>query len=102
VAIGKQNTRGAEQHGLNGRIFFNVIADGWHDGRGEAIVVERDLVLVFAFVTLDKTDRNFGEQLGVACNAIPALAHIDIGGGLAKGVAKHGQATKAIARHGSV
>ena len=75
VAVGEHQARSAQQNNLC-RVFRREgVAHRGNDGGGNAVVVERDFVLIFAFVAIDQTCRDFCKKLRVAQKVL-SLIHI--------------------------
>ncbi len=99
MSVGKQKAGSPQHHDLHRVLAVEGITHRRNDSRSDAIVVERDFVLVFALIAVDQAARDFGKQLWVAHQAVPLLANVGVGCGLSKRVAKQRQTAKAIARY---
>ena len=65
VAVGKQQPSRSKHHDLGRVMAVEAVAQRWNDDGRNAVVVERNLVLVLAFVAINQAGRDFGEQLGL-------------------------------------
>jgi len=97
VSVGEHQSRIAQRLHLNRIVFGEVVADGGDHARGKTMVVQRNLVLVFAHIAVDDAAADFDEQPGVVKQAVELLAHISVSGRLPERVAEKADPTKAPA-----